>query len=390
MIDPTDPGRSVSPEQTLQRLRPFQAAMGITRLADLTGLDRIGIPVFAAIRPNSRSVVTSQGKGLSPDSARVAALMEAAETWHAERVELPLRFAAAAELHEPLVDLAGLPTRQDRDFDPGQPILWVQGDNLRQSSKVWVPYEVVHTDYRHPEPPTAGCFHQSTNGLAAGNSRDEAIRHALCELIERDCLARWRPTDRLTRIDLSRAGLGMSALGTVAARLEESGFDFGLFDIAGRLGVPTYLAVLVDRLVPGSHPGLGTACHPIAAVAATKALLEAVQVRTSYIAGAWDEFTPAEFAPTGVARKQAWSQGMLARTADVAPLPTGDSRHRHDHSTALRGLLDQLSMEGLDEIIVVDLARAEIGLPVVRVIVPGLAFADVHGNAVNSPPRAGP
>lgn len=364
--------------------------MGITRLADLTGLDRIGIPVFAAIRPNSRSVATSQGKGLSPNSARVAALMEAAETWHAERVELPLRFAAAADFPDRLVDLAGLPVRQDRDFDPEQRILWVGGDNLRDQSKVWVPYEVVHTDYRHPEPPAAGCFHQSTNGLAAGNRRDEAIQHALCELIERDCLARWRPADGLIRIDLSRAGPGMSAVGMVAARLEESGFDFGVFDIAGRLGVPTYVAVLVDRLVPGSHPGLGTACHPIAAVAAAKALLEAIQVRTSYIAGAWDEFTPAEFAPSGIAHKQAWSQGMLARSADVAPLPTDDPPLEHDPPTSLSWLLDRLSMSGLDEVIIVDLTRAEIGLPVVRVIVPGLAFADVHGKAVVPPPRAGP
>ena len=86
--------------------------MGITRLADLTGLDRIGVPVFAAVRPNSRSVATSQGKGLTPDAARAAALMEAVESWHAERIELPLRLASADELRGGrLIDLARVPLR---------------------------------------------------------------------------------------------------------------------------------------------------------------------------------------------------------------------------------------------------------------------------------------
>jgi YcaO-like protein with predicted kinase domain len=71
-MNPADsaPDRAVPPAETVARVRPHMAAMGITRLADLTGLDRIGVPVFAAIRPNSRSVATSQGKGLTKDAAR--------------------------------------------------------------------------------------------------------------------------------------------------------------------------------------------------------------------------------------------------------------------------------------------------------------------------------
>jgi ribosomal protein S12 methylthiotransferase accessory factor len=37
--------------------------MGVTRIANVTGLDRIGIPVAIAVRPNSRSVSVAQGKG---------------------------------------------------------------------------------------------------------------------------------------------------------------------------------------------------------------------------------------------------------------------------------------------------------------------------------------
>jgi len=57
--------------------------MGITRLGNITGLDRIGIPVAVAVRPNSRSVSVSQGKGLELAQAMASALMEACEGFHA-------------------------------------------------------------------------------------------------------------------------------------------------------------------------------------------------------------------------------------------------------------------------------------------------------------------
>jgi ribosomal protein S12 methylthiotransferase accessory factor len=52
--------RLATPDETLTRARPFAARMGITRLGNITGLDRIGIPVAIAVRPNSRSVSVSQ------------------------------------------------------------------------------------------------------------------------------------------------------------------------------------------------------------------------------------------------------------------------------------------------------------------------------------------
>src|SRR5438552_592107 len=68
--------RARSPRATLARMRPLMKRLGITRLACLTGLDAVGVPVWAAIRPNGRSLSTSQGKGLSDDAAAVSALME--------------------------------------------------------------------------------------------------------------------------------------------------------------------------------------------------------------------------------------------------------------------------------------------------------------------------
>src|ERR1051325_3548984 len=102
--------RASSPAETLARVRPQMARMGITRLGVITGLDRIGIPVAIAVRPNSRSVSVSQGKGLDRAQAMASALMEASEVFHAEEIG-PERVARYRELaaREAVVDPAALP-----------------------------------------------------------------------------------------------------------------------------------------------------------------------------------------------------------------------------------------------------------------------------------------
>src|SRR5215469_14560882 len=74
--------RSAPPAETLGRIRPHLARCGITRIANITGLDRIGIPVTLAIRPNGKTLSNSSGKGVSLDAAMVSAAMEGIELFH--------------------------------------------------------------------------------------------------------------------------------------------------------------------------------------------------------------------------------------------------------------------------------------------------------------------
>lgn len=60
--------RARSPAETFADFGRHQQAMGITRLANVTGLDVIGIPVYMAVRPSSRSIAVSQGKGLDREA----------------------------------------------------------------------------------------------------------------------------------------------------------------------------------------------------------------------------------------------------------------------------------------------------------------------------------
>src|ERR1700742_693684 len=85
--------RQVDPAHTLARVQPLLATMGITRVANVTGLDTIGIPVVMVCRPNARSLSVSQGKGLTLDAAKASGLMESIELYHAETITLPLKLA---------------------------------------------------------------------------------------------------------------------------------------------------------------------------------------------------------------------------------------------------------------------------------------------------------
>ena len=386
-VDAAMAERVVAPAATVARVQPLMARMGVTRLADVTGLDRIGLPVFSAIRPNSRSVAVSQGKGLTADAARAAALMEAAESWHAETIEAPLLLASAAELtrRRRTIDVDRLPRRAGIPFDVDRPLLWIEGRGLAAGEPVWLPYELVHTDYRLPQPPAAGCFPVSTNGLAAGNTRDEAVRHALCELIERDALSLWHQLPlcarRATAVDAATVqDMGCRA---VLDRFAEAGFALALFDVTGDLAVPAFLALLVDRRDSAGHPGLGTACHPRPATALLKALLEAVQVRTGYIAGTRDDLAPEEFDAAGPVEKLRWLGPLLEGATGGRRLAQAESAAGGGGPAAqVDHLLGRLAAAGLGEAVVVDLTKPELDLPVARVVVPGLeACADDPGYA---------
>src|SRR5262249_16106556 len=186
--------RSQSLQDTLRHVLRLAPIMGITRVANVTGLDVVGIPVVMVCRPNSRSVAVSQGKGIDLASARVSGLMEAAELYHAETTVLPLRLATYEELRyqHNVVEINELPRKSGSRFHPNLRLLWCEGLDLLSKKKVFVPYEMVHPNYTMPFPDGYGCFTASSNGLASGNRLVEAISQAICEVIERDATTLWK------------------------------------------------------------------------------------------------------------------------------------------------------------------------------------------------------
>src|SRR5437762_3489363 len=138
--------RLVDLEETLRRIAPYREAMGITRVANITGLDRIGIPVVAVYRPNARSLSVNQGKGATIAAALASGLMEAIEAYHAEHILGPVPRASYAAMRRSArtADLGRLARPRRSTFRARRPIPWIEGRDLFDGGRVWVPYEMVH------------------------------------------------------------------------------------------------------------------------------------------------------------------------------------------------------------------------------------------------------
>jgi YcaO-like protein with predicted kinase domain len=372
--------RLVSPAETFARALPLTAQAGITRIADVTGLDTIGIPVVMVTRPNARSVAVSQGKGLDLDAARASGVMEALEQWHAEHILRPVRYAGAAELssHHALVDIAGLPRLSLREFDAHQKRLWIDGEDLSDGGARLVPFEVVHTDYTVPAPPGAGCFLTTSTGLASGNDRTEAIVHALYEVIERDAIALWyaggAARRRTTRVDLS--SIDDADCRALLHRFKRAGVAVGVWNATSDIGLPVFVAEILDR---DPHPfrtlcvAGGYGCHRVREIALIRALTEAAQSRLTIISGSRDDLDRRAYE----AVRKPSSIGKTLAEIDDPNSPLGSFRDAPSafsdtFEADLAAILAALAVAGSTQVVVVDLTRPELDLPVVRVVVPGL------------------
>src|SRR5688500_2421769 len=130
--------RLIDPAETVARVRPFMPAMGITRVANITGLDCIGVPVVMVCRPNARSLAVSQGKGLNLAAAKASALMEEIESYHAEHITLSLKLGSYEDLRETqqLEDEDGMHRVTQRAYLPIRHLLCIVVTDISQTEPV--------------------------------------------------------------------------------------------------------------------------------------------------------------------------------------------------------------------------------------------------------------
>jgi YcaO-like protein with predicted kinase domain len=368
--------RIMSVEDTLSRISPLAGQFGITRVANITGLDRLGVPVAIAVRPNSKSVAVSQGKGSTLLHAKVSAMMESIEIWHAENFPGPVYYGKKQDLLENwnIVDTKRLPKQPDAEFSDTTQMLWVEGTDLFSGNSVLVPFEMIHADYTRPVAPTHGIFPASTNGLASGNSNLEATCHALAEVIERDALSLWHFADENYKRErsINPATVKEDECLQLFERIDQAGLVCGLWDITSDVGVPTMLCILRDGRERSGHIGLGSGCHPTSTVALRRAITEAAQTRLNYVSGARDDLDPAEYDEDGRMQKRSFADEELADQSHALNFNDIPSFLNQCHSEDLNLMLESLARVGISEAIWVDLGREEFAIPVARLVVPGL------------------
>jgi ribosomal protein S12 methylthiotransferase accessory factor len=363
--------RTLAPAETLAALRPKLLDFGVTRLARLTGLDEVGIPVWAAIRPNAGTLAVSQGKGVDDDAAAASAMMEAIEVATAERRDLPhltlspRAMATSGRRAAPLAELLRVgasPPAPDESID------WIEGFDLIDAAPVWVPLDAV----RLGEAAARARYWQSTDGLASGNVLWEAAFHGLCERVERDALTLWSLASdaEVGRRCCDPCDFDDPELATLSAKIEAAGLRLRLFDISTDVTIPVCFATISPSLDSDSarwrHFDLqsGSGCHPNPARAAIRAVTEAAQSRLTAISGARDDFDPGHY---------------RARIAlDLLPFARAEPSARAPTATAVAPaeyigqIVTRLRAVGVGSAIVVPLDAVERGFAVAKALVSDL------------------
>ncbi len=374
--------RACSPDETLARIEPHLRRAGITRVADITGLDRIGVTVMSAVRPNATTLAAAAGKGFDALTATVSACMEGIELHHAENAALPVVQATYRSLarNQPVVDCEALPRWRESVWTPDTPLPFTSGFCLLRQEETALPLELACMPGPHIPGLRGGLdlFQVSSNGLASGNTLLEAICAGLYEVIERDAHAVVCAGERAGRfppwVDL--AGLDYPLVAELCERLESAGQQLMVRDLTSDVGVPVYQATIKDATERnvGIYGGMGAHLDP--EIALVRALTEAVQGRAVYISGARDDMFIAEF--------RRWKRcdvpganDALADPARVPQAPRRPDRSKESFEEDLREVLGALAKAGIESAVVVDLTRPEFEIPVVKVVVPGLeGYAD--------------
>ncbi|MER9709615.1 YcaO-like family protein [Mesorhizobium sp. M0174] len=288
-------------DEALTYLMSMRQALGITRIADITGLDRVGIPVVQAMRPFSFSNAVAQGKGASLARAAISAILESAESFFAERIEyLDAAYASAT--------LLGIPygrfetwLREPAPADwRGRKIAWMEAENLLGGGRDFVPLELVHTAYLVPPSPCDGIFTPTTTGLAAALDEADAITHGILECVERDAIARALKTHGfLQHQRIDPATIDDARVLALLDELARKDMIVGLWLAPSPVGLPVIWCHLIEsnpRETALLHlPADGSAAAFDPAAAAVQAIHEAAQARLAAISGARDDMTRASY-----------------------------------------------------------------------------------------------
>lgn len=319
------------------------------------------------MRPLGRALSVHQGKGATPDDAKLGALLEAVESDAAERFDADGPCCSYADLpprERPpdLLDFAGDAFDPPRTDDHTR---WSPAERIEDGRRVWVPFDAVSLDFTRGLP---SAFDRASNGVATGATRDEAIAVALHELIERDAVTELRAADLLAcmgatvRLD----SVPFAWLSRWRERLRREGIVVRVHLAPSVTGTPAF-ACLLDELERERGPYraiYGQGAHPLPELALFKALAEALQARATFIAGARDDLPPSAYRPGGAAALAFGlppPPGMPGMEWDaIAPGPRGAA-----------AIIEALASQGYRDTLVVDLARPG-PFHVVRALVCGL------------------
>lgn len=411
---------SLAASEMADRYRATVNTVGAVDEFGITTLDRTGVAVWTvALWPDGGSLPNGVGYGLDVGAARRGAWAEAVEVvWAAATVPLqPAVEGSYVELTavhggDAVLDPRRACLEAGTGWNPDARLHWRPMRREADGAPVLVPAELVASSAGDlAAADRDGLVTPITNGHGAGENRERALAHALCELVQRDGNAvAFRALDRGVVLDLDE--VHDPATLSLLERLDAEGIDVVVKLAADDLGLVSLYAAGADRDPQRApHPLAITACgeaaHPDREVALRKALTElcAARARKPFNHGPLALSAPLA-SPGYLERVRAEAAGRCASEepralratldwlgrsarelrACMAPmldhvserrrfstLPTTEVEEPHDVLEVVTGLLREA---GLGEILVLDLRAPSgtqpEGVAAVKALVPGL------------------
>jgi len=376
-----DTHRALMPDETLVEVEKLKEKVGITRIEDITALDKLNIPIYSASRPGAKEGAVSvyTGKGLTREQARVSVIMEAIERYSAEikakdRVKFLFESYEEGEGKEK-VDPASLILSKLSTVNPDTKLEWCEGYDLLNGEEVLVPANAVF----HPYISNRGgrLFRSDSNGIASGNNLEEAIFHGITEVIERDALSYMELKKHAGKQKQIEIDEGDGMLFELKRGFESAGIAPYFWYIPSDTGFAT-VALALD---PGSKDAsllvYGAGTHSDPRIAAIRAITEAAQSRLMQIESAKRDAMKATLARVMSyeeikKRNRHWfeDKGKDKREEEKVELNELPNLATDTIDGDIEIALERLKRV-VNRVIVVNLTREEIGVPVVRVIIPG-------------------
>jgi bacteriocin biosynthesis cyclodehydratase domain-containing protein len=398
--------RVCSPQQTLERFGHHVSPItGAVSMLERDGSSDGVMHVYLAGPNSARRARNLQGlradlrssncgKGTTDAQAKASALCEGLERYSgAFRGDEPRRRARLADLGD-----AGIAPNtcllfsdrqyRERDvwnaaghafdavplpFDPKVAIDWTPVWSLSRQAERYLP--AAYCWFNYPQSADRVFCFACSNGNAAGNTVEEAILQGFLELVERDSVALWW-YNRVRRPGIDLSSFNEPYLGQLEAFLRDHHRDLWALDVTSDLGVPTVVAV--SRRTDGGAEQImfGLGAHLDARIALLRAVTELNQMLSPLLnvpaadpaAGHLTDRATLHWLRTATMANQPYLEpldGPLRRAADF---PLCGSDNLKDDILFCQALAERQG----SELLVLDQTRPEIGLPVVKVIVPGM------------------
>ena len=369
--------RVIAPKKTIEINEDKLKVAGITRIADITDLDRIGLPIYTAIRPTAEEGAVSiyGGKGITKDHAKASAMMEGFERYSAERHNNDETTIATIEEISDLGDCINpeslnLPKDFKKENLDSMKLEWSLARDIITSKDYYVPTNAIYHPYIHSNG-SESLFKSNTNGLASGNVLEEAILHGIFEVIERDAWSIFELTHK-NYAQIDTESIESNIVNDTIDKFESEGIRIKLMDFTADINVPTIAASADDTVTKDAGLltlGMGTHLDP--EVAILRALTEVAQSRATQINGAREDTVRADFArEAGYERMKRINKYYFKDEDEKIALSSIENKSTTSITEDLEIVKDELIANDIDKILYYDLTRPELDVSVVRVIIP--------------------